>query len=117
MANRLEIVQDGQMILCFERSVTLPALQRRQLDELDFRLDQGIELAGEAIASPDRRQRIEFVIGLLIRALRRDDETALKGLSTYLSHRAPELAVIRLQTQEGVVEVELEYRSEPGSDI
>ena len=117
MAKRLEIIQNGELVLRFDRSVTVPALQRRQLDELDFRMDQGIELAGAAIPSPDRQQRLEFVVGLLIRALQRDDETALRGLSTYLSHRVPELAVIRLQSLGEVVEVELEYQPLPGSDV
>jgi hypothetical protein len=117
MATSLVIMQDGETILRFERGVTLPALQRRQLDELDFRLDQGIELDGERIAAPNRQQRIEFVIGLLVRALQRDDATALRGLSTYLSHRAPELTLIRVQSRGATVEVALEYGPGNGSDV
>lgn len=115
MATTLEIVQDGETVLRFERSGTLPGLQRRQLDELDFRMDQGIELGGEAISEPDRQQRTRFVVGLLIRALQRDDSATVRGLSTWLSYRVPELAVIRLRQSGDEMMAELELNGEPGS--
>jgi hypothetical protein len=116
MGRILEITQDGESLLHFECGATLPALQRRQLEALDTRLDQGIELEGESIPAPDRQQRARFVIGELLRALARDDADTVRGLCTWLSQRLPELAAIRISTREGDLEVELEYAPDEVSD-
>ena len=103
-------------MLRYECGATLPALQRRQLEQLDRRLDQGIELDGENIAAPDAGQRLRFVLGLLLRALPRGEDAALRGLCTWLGQRVPGLAVIHIHTRAQDLEVELEYAPGRGSD-
>ena len=99
------------------RSPTVPALQRRQLDELDARLDEGIDLEGEHIDAPDRQQRARFIIGQLLRALTRDDEATARGLCTWLGCRLPELVAIRVSSREGELDVELDYADDGASDV
>jgi hypothetical protein len=116
MTRTLEIIVDGAPRLSFSRGATLPALQRRQLDALDARLDQGIELEGESIPAPDRRQRAHFVIGQLLRALQHDDLGMVRGLCTWLSQRLPELAAIRIDSCGDQLGVALEYDAGARSD-
>src|SRR5690606_22761118 len=110
------IIQDGEPLLRFECGTSLPALQRRQLEQLDLRLDQGIELEGEVIARPDLGQRVRFVLGQLLRALQRDEDVAVRGLCTWLGQRVPDLAAIHIHTRAEHLEVELEYAPGRGSD-
>ena len=117
MDRTLEIIQDGEPLLRFECGATLPALQRRQLAQLDLRLDQGVELDGERIARPDRDQRMRFVIGQLLHALQRGETPAVRGLCTWLGQRVPELSAIRIHTRAEALEVELEYGPGTGSDV
>lgn len=117
MTRTLEIIQDGASLLRFQCGATLPALQRRQLAQLDLRLDQGFELDGEWIARPDRDQRMHFVIGQLLHALRRGEVPAVRGLCTWLGQRVPELSAIRIHTRAEELEVELEVGPETGSDV
>jgi hypothetical protein len=117
MDRTLEIIQDGESLLHFECGATLSALQRRQLAQLDQRLDQGFELDGERIARPDRDQRMRFVIGQLLRVLQRGEAPALRGLCTWLGQRVPELSAIRINTEGDVLEVELEYSPGTDSDV
>jgi hypothetical protein len=116
LARILEVIRDGTTLLHFTRGPTVPALQRRQLDELDSRLDEGIDLEGEHIDTPDRQQRARFVIGQLLRALARDDEATARGLCVWLVQRVPELVAIRVSTRGGVLDVELDYVDEGASD-
>lgn len=117
MDRTLEIIQDGEPLLRFERGATLPALQRRQLAQLDLRLDQGFELDGERIARPDRDQRMRFVIGQLLQVLQRGEAPAVRGLCTWLGQRVPELSAIRIHTRGDDLEVELEYGADEASDV
>lgn len=117
MDKTLEIIQDGESLLRFECGATLAALQRRQLDQLDLRLDQGFELDGEWIARPDRDQRMRFVIGQLLPVLQRGEAAAVRGLCTWLGQRVPELSAIRIHTRAEELEVELEYGPGAGSDV
>ncbi len=104
MDRTLEIIQDGEPLLHFECAATLSALQRRQLAQLDQRLDQGFELDGERIGYPDRDQRVRFV-------------PAVRGLCTWLGQRVPELSAIRIHTRAEELEVELDYGPGAGSDV
>lgn len=107
----IEIFLDGESMLQFECGQGVPALQRRQLDELDFRMDEGFHLLGSFVESPDAGQRVHFVVGLLLRALERDDQSTVTGLCTYLANRVPTLAVVRAITiSGGAVDVGLVYR-------
>ena len=117
MNRTLDIIRDGETLLRFTRSSGVPALQRRQFDALDRRLDAGIELEGEHIASPDPQQRVHFVIGLLLDALRRGDMTATRGLCAWLSQRLPALRAIRIEAREGDLEVALDYDAGMASDV
>lgn len=108
MARRLKIFSNGDEVLCFQCSAGVPALQRRQLDELDFRMDDGIELDQRRIEAPDRIQRVHFVVGLLVRALARGDQDAVNGLCAYLANRMPELHAVQVQEQGGSVQVKLQ---------
>ncbi|MCW9059592.1 MAG: hypothetical protein OQL11_12025 [Gammaproteobacteria bacterium] len=117
MDRTLEIIQDGEPLLHFECAATLSALQRRQLAQLDQRLDQGFELDGERIGCPDRDQRVRFVIGQLLHVLQRGEAPAVRGLCTWLGQRVPELSAIRIHTRAEELEVELDYGPGAGSDV
>ena len=117
MARTLEILQDGVALLRYECGATLPALQRRQLDALDARLDQGFDLDGEVLGTPAHEQRARFVIGLLLQALWREEMVTARGLCTWLSQREPALRAIHVATRGDELEVELEYGTGEDSDV
>jgi hypothetical protein len=105
----LEILMNGRRLLRFDRSRTLPGLQRRLLDQMDRHMDEGVQLGGEDVPLPDRIQRAHFVVGELLEAIGREDKVAIMHCCTYLAQRVPELALIRIEEQGDEFEVDLVY--------
>ena len=57
----LEVVVNGETVLSFDHNSRAPGHQRQFLDSMDLDMDEGIEMGGEQIASPDDMQRAKYV--------------------------------------------------------
>lgn len=92
---KLHVVVNGNPILEFDRSKPIPGHQRRYLDNMDARMDAGIQLGEAFHANPDPAQRSQFVANSLINALFKENYSLAMALCTWLANRIPELKQVK----------------------
>jgi hypothetical protein len=105
----LAVVVNGELKLNYDRDKPLPAHQRAYLDRMDRRMDGGIPVGGETIASPDLGARARFVAAQLVHALRVDDEPLAAATCSYLANRLPDLQQVRIETDGVETHVDLVF--------
>ena len=91
----LEVVVNGETVLSFDRNSRAPGHQRQFLETMDLDMDEGIEMAGEQIASPDDMQRAKYVSMSLIVALQGNNKEMAMTMCAYLAKRIPDLKQVR----------------------
>ncbi|MEZ5535353.1 MAG: hypothetical protein R3F02_06980 [Thiolinea sp.] len=94
-AGKIHVVVNGTPVLEYDRSKPVPGQQRRYLDNMDIRMDQGIELNGGLIANPDPNQRSQFVANSMINALFTENYSLAIAMCTWLAERIPELKQVQ----------------------
>ena len=109
MSNIMAVVLDGIAQLEYDRDKPLPVHQASYLDRMDTRMDEGILVGDETIASPDLNQRAQFVAGNLVHALNTGDEQLAGAMCSWLALRLPDLKQVRIQTDAGEVSIELVF--------
>jgi len=109
MSNIMAVVLDGIAQLEYDRDKPLPVHQAAYLDRMDTRMDEGILVGDEIIASPDLNQRAQFVAGNLVHALNTGDEQLAGAMCSWLALRLPDLKQVRIQTDAGEVSIELVF--------
>lgn len=77
------------------KKTRLPGLERQFLDGMDLDMDEGIELNGELIASPNKDQRAHYVIMCLLHGIENESKGMISSTCRYLANRLPELKKIR----------------------
>lgn len=92
---KLFVTLNNSALLEFDRRKPVPGLQRRYLETMDQRMDQGIELEGQFIAKPDLLQRTYFVSETLYNALFDNNDTLAIAMCTWLAKRIPELKQLK----------------------
>ncbi len=95
MSDILAVVINGQAVIEYDRSQSLPAHQRTFLDKMDGDMDEGISLGGEFVADPEQVQRAQFVAINLIHALKSDNDALAAASCAYLASRFPQLKQLR----------------------
>lgn len=91
----LSIYINGKNILEYDKNTRQTGIQRRFLDNMDLDMDEGIEINGEMINSPDKIQRANYVAMNLLYGLEKDSEGMINTTCGYLVNRIPELKQIR----------------------
>ena len=109
MSNIMAVLLDGIAQLEYDRDMPLPVHQAAYLDRMDTRMDEGILVGDETIASPDLNQRAQFVAGNLVHALNTGDEQLAGAMCSWLALRLPDLKQVRIQTDAGEVSIELVF--------
>ena len=109
MSNIMAVLLDGIAQLEYDRDKPLPVHQAAYLDRMDVRMDEGILVGDETIASPDLNQRAQFVAGNLVHALNTGDEQLAGAMCSWLALRLPDLKQVRIQTDAGEVSIELVF--------
>jgi hypothetical protein len=109
VSNLLAVVIDNDLVVKYDRNVSLPEHQRESLDRMDLKLDAGIELLGEIIEQPDPRQRATFVAQQLIGAILSHDDSLTAACAAYLAERYPDLKQVRVQFEGESHTVELVF--------
>ncbi|MCW9031144.1 MAG: hypothetical protein OQK58_06605, partial [Gammaproteobacteria bacterium] len=87
-------------VLEYEKNQREPGKQRRFLDGMDLDMDEGIELNGEMIDSPDKMQRANYVSMSLLYGIENKNEGMVSATCGYLVNRLPGLKQIRA-TEDG----------------
>jgi hypothetical protein len=103
----LEVVVNGENVLTFDRNTRYPGHQRQFLDSMDLDMDEGFELEGEKISSPDTMQRAKYVAMSLIVALHANNEEMATTMCAYLANRLPDLKQVRAIDNGTEVEMDL----------
>lgn len=104
---------NGEVILEYDRDVTLTDNQSKSLEIIDNKMDNGFELGGEYIPSPDKNQRMQFIAMNLIQSLLKDENEALIAASTaYLATNLPDLKQVTADTRSGQVLIDLVFDRE-----
>ena len=122
MSNIMAVLLDGIAQLEYDRDRPLPVHQAAYLDKMDARMDDGILIGDETLASPDINQRAQVVAGNLVHAFNTGEEQLAGAMCSWLAIRLPELKQVRIRTDEaGEVAIELvfdeEYRRQVAVDF
>ncbi len=112
MSDKLIIVINGQSVIEYDRNVRLPGHQRQFLDKMDLDMDNGIELFGESIVSPDSTQRAQFVAMHLIQSIINDDEGLTAATCAYLANRFSDLKQVKANEQGEQISFDLVFDQE-----
>lgn len=93
--NKLHIVVNDAPILEFDRAKPIPGHQRRYLEDMDARMDQGIQVDEKFLPHPNPMTRCRFVANSLINALFAENYSLSMALCTWLADRIPELKMVK----------------------
>ena len=95
MPTILSVYINGTKVLDHEKKTRQPGQQRKFLDGMDLDMDEGIELNGKMIDSPDKMQRAYYVAMSLLYGIENESEGMISATCGYLASRLPELKQIR----------------------
>ena len=104
---KLYVYVNGEILLEYDKSTRLPGKQRQYLEGMDLDMDNGIELDGETINSPDTMQRARYVAMGLLFGIHTNEQSIVSATCAYLANRVPELEQIRATEQGNDIELEL----------
>lgn len=96
MENKLVISLNNEAVIEYDRNKRLPGHQRAFLDKMDVDMQEGINLHGEDISSPDQNQRAQFVATHLVQGLLENDDGLIAAMCAYLANRMPELKQVKV---------------------
>ena len=105
----LEIMLNGNPVIKYQRNTRLPGKQREFLDIMDIDMDEGINLDGKIISSPDNQQRCYYVAMKLIQALKSNNKGMITASCAYLANRQPTLQQISAEEDGNSVTLELVF--------
>lgn len=114
MSRQLKVCRNDETLIDFDKREASARMQFAYVQKMDTHMDQGIQLHGEKIADPDPQQRMQYVIGELLRALNLNDSRAAAMMCRYLAHRAPDLDRIEIVDTGEAFDVKLKFDSEAG---
>lgn len=109
MSPNFEITLNGKVVIEYPRNTRLPGKQREFLDSMDLDMDEGINLDGKAVDSPNNQQRSLYVAMKLMRALRSNNKSMITASCAYLANRQPTLQKVRATEEGEATTLELVY--------
>lgn len=108
----LEVYRNGACVHSCDRREARARMQFAHVAKMDGILDEGIELDGEFIRRPDEQQRLRYMIGEVVDAVRRNDTRMLDMLGRWLVQRVPRLDAIRIDDTGDGFDVRLSFSDE-----
>lgn len=112
MLSKLRIVLNGSEIHEYEKSTRHPGKQRELLDNMDLDMDEGIEIDGNVISSPDKMQRAQYVAMSLLYGIEMKSDGLVSAACGYLVTRLPDLKQVRAVENDKVVTMDLIFDEE-----
>lgn len=103
----LSIYINGKKVLDYDKNARLPGKQRQFIDSMDLDMDEGIDINGEIISSPDKMQRANYVAMNLLYGIEHNSEGMIGATCGYLANRVPELKEIRSIEDNGEITMNL----------
>ena len=105
----LTVVVNDEAAIEYDRRKPLAAHQQLYLDRMDRNMDNGFDLDGQHLASPDLLARARFTATRLVQALAAGNDGLAAATCAYLALRLPELKQVRAQTKEGQTHIDLVF--------
>ena len=111
MNNILHVLLNDEAVLEFDRNKTLPDEHRQYLDNMDARMDDGVNLGDEFVKSLNPLQKAQFVANSMVNGLLNDDFNQAIAMCTYLGDRLPDLkqVICTGQADESGMQIEFVY--------
>lgn len=103
---------NGVAQLEYDRHKPLSEYQADYLDNMDRKMDNGIVLGEETLEHPDVMQKVKFVSGNLLHAMKADDEAMSAAFCSYIATRMPDLDQVRITDINDEVSIELVFDQE-----
>lgn len=95
MQAMLSVYINSKKVLNYDKNTRHPGKQRQFMDSMDLDMDEGIEINGEIISSPNKIQRANYVAMNLLYGIEHKIEGMISSTCGYLVNRLPELNEIR----------------------
>lgn len=112
MSNLMAVLLNGIAQIEYDRRKPLPDHQAAYLEQMDRRMDEGIEADGSVIEEPDRLQRAQFVAGNLAHAIKTGNEELAAAMTTYLAVRLADLKQVKIREEGEGFAIELVFDEE-----
>ena len=109
MNNILHILLNDKPVLEFDRDKTLPDEHRQYLDNMDARMDDGVNLGDEFVKELNPLQKAQFVANSMVNGLLNDDFNQAIAMCTYLGDRLPDLKQVVCTGQEDEAGMQIEF--------
>ena len=112
MSNIMAVLINEIAQLEYDRDKPLTDYQLTYLDEMDKKMDNGINIDGEIIASPELNQKIQFITANMINAIKEDNGGMTSALCTYLAERLPDLKQIKIKEEGEEMSIDMIFDEE-----
>lgn len=109
MKQLLHVIYNDQAVLQYDRNKVLPPEHSQYLDNMDERMDEGIDFEGSSVTEPNPLQKAQFIANLMITAIISRDSNQANAMCTYLGDRIPDLKQIICKQQEEVDGIQIEF--------
>jgi len=111
MMATLTVYINGEEVLQYDKNTRHPGKQRQFMDKMDLDMDNGIEINGESISSPDKSQRANYVAMNLLYGIEKEDQGMISATCGYLVNRHSELNQIRSIEEGDKITMDLIYNN------
>ncbi len=105
----LHVLLNNEAVLQFDRNKTLPEEQLQYLDNMDARMDDGVQDEEEILKSLNPLQKAQFVANSMINGLLNDDFNQAMAMCTYLGDRIPNLKQVICNNNEDEEGMQIEF--------
>ena len=112
MPSKLRVILNGNEVHEYEQNTRYPGKQREYFDNMDLDMDEGVEIDGELINSPDKMQRAQYVAMSLLYGIQMKSEGLVSAACGYLVTRLPDLKQIRAVEEGEAVTMDLIFDEE-----
>jgi len=109
MKKTLYVIYNDQAVLQYDRNKIMPEEHSKYLDNMDDRMDEGIDFEGATVNEPNPLQKAQFIANLMLNALLSNDSNQANAMLTYLGDRIPDLKQIICSKQEQTDGIQIEF--------
>lgn len=100
MSDNMVVLLNSEALFEYDRTKPLSDKQLHYLDQMDKKMDAGIQLGEETVVNPDEKQRAQYVAFTLLTAIEQDNEAVIAAMNSYLAVRFPDLKQIKADTDQ-----------------
>lgn len=109
MSRIMAVLLNGIAQIELDRTKPVPDHQGAYLAKMDRKMDQGVDLGGTLVRTPDLGQRAQFVAANLAHAIKTDNEAMAAAMCTYLAVRMTDLKQVKIREEGEDFCIELDF--------